>query len=120
MREAIGRREFLQSVAIIAAASRASGQTPPAGERCSVLGKSGWFREFKECAAGFVGVIELVEEFVPTIAPEARNTKTASRKAARDEASAALAGESDSDDAPPAKATKARKATPAAASDDED
>jgi predicted TIM-barrel fold metal-dependent hydrolase len=32
MREVIGRREFLQSVAIIAAASRASGQTPPAGE----------------------------------------------------------------------------------------
>jgi uncharacterized protein len=32
MREAIGRREFLQSVAIIAAAARASGQTPTAGE----------------------------------------------------------------------------------------
>ena len=32
MSEAIGRREFLQSVAIIAAASRADGQTPPAGE----------------------------------------------------------------------------------------
>ena len=32
MSEAIGRREFLQSVAIVAAASRASAQTPPAGE----------------------------------------------------------------------------------------
>jgi large subunit ribosomal protein L17 len=66
-----------------------------------------------------MAIIELVEEFVPTIAPEARNTKTASRKATRDEASAALAGESESDDAPPAKATKSRK--PAAdAADDED
>lgn len=32
MSDVIGRREFLQSVAIVAAASRASGQTPPAGE----------------------------------------------------------------------------------------
>jgi predicted TIM-barrel fold metal-dependent hydrolase len=32
MSDAIGRREFLQSVAIVAAASRAGGQTPPAGE----------------------------------------------------------------------------------------
>ncbi len=32
MSDVIGRREFLQSVAIIAAASRVSGQTPPAGE----------------------------------------------------------------------------------------
>ena len=32
MSDAIGRREFLQSVATIAAASRLSGQTPPAGE----------------------------------------------------------------------------------------
>jgi hypothetical protein len=32
MSDAIGRREFLQSVAVIAAASRASGQTPAAGE----------------------------------------------------------------------------------------
>jgi predicted TIM-barrel fold metal-dependent hydrolase len=32
MSDAIGRREFLQSVAVIAAASRAGGQTPAAGE----------------------------------------------------------------------------------------
>jgi len=32
MSDAIGRREFLQSVAVIAAASRAAGQTPTAGE----------------------------------------------------------------------------------------
>ena len=32
MSDAIGRREFLQSVAIIAAASRVNGQAPPAGE----------------------------------------------------------------------------------------
>jgi predicted TIM-barrel fold metal-dependent hydrolase len=32
MTDALGRREFLQTVAMIAAASRVSGQTPPAGE----------------------------------------------------------------------------------------
>jgi predicted TIM-barrel fold metal-dependent hydrolase len=32
MSDGIGRREFLQSVAILAAASRVDGQTPPAGE----------------------------------------------------------------------------------------
>src|SRR5687767_1285692 len=32
MSDAIGRREFLQSVAILAAASRVNGQAPPAGE----------------------------------------------------------------------------------------
>jgi large subunit ribosomal protein L17 len=62
-----------------------------------------------------MAIIELVEEFVPTITPEARNTKAAGRKAARDEASAALAGESDEGDAAP---TKARKSAPAAADDD--
>src|SRR3954462_12803886 len=64
-----------------------------------------------------MAIIELVEEFVPTIASDARNTKTAARKATRDEASAALAGEADSDDAPPA---KARKSAPAADADADD